>query len=92
MTLRTSKKTCLRSLSIIRTLPTHLEMQPLLALEILLAASLIADRIVVVVLGDEVLDDSSRFPELEAAVVGIDERGEAAVRVELLVFGVLDVV
>lgn len=80
------------SLAVIGTLSAHLEMKPLLALEIQIASGLIAEQVIFIVLRNDILDDGSGFPYGKVAIVGINEGGEASVGVELQVFWGLELV
>jgi len=78
-------------LAVIRALSTDLKIEPLLALEILVAAGFVANPVIFVISCNEVFDDGSALPQLEIGVIRVNERGETPVGVETEVFGVSDV-
>lgn len=72
-----------RRLAEVRSLATHLEMEPGLFLPGIDASHRVTDLALLVIHGDQVLDDGARFPErCQLLVVGVDEGGQAAVGIQ----------
>jgi len=78
-------------LTVVRALTGGLEKKPLFCVEVFWCSLGKADAMFLIVRLNEVLDDSTCFPDDDVVVVGVSDGGEAAIGIDSEVLGLFDI-